>query len=290
MPCIEFKDVSKSLSGNVILNSVSFSVHEGETVALFGIPESSAAQVITIASGISSPDQGTVRVMGTLPRESQRGGMTYSLLGSERFPSYLTPMNFISLCSRHYNFDRATAKQVLRYTGLWNSRNLKFDLLSDPEKQQLCIAPLLCASPAVVLMDSFFPLNGMQAKELFGEAFSKLSSAKTTFLISSDSFANVRNIASRVILLKGGSVVYDVRMRDLMSGEGKSETRVRVSDVVAAAAAVPGARVERDCLVLGEGKARLGPVITLLEESGISVLSVEKGSSLLGLIPGVSER
>ncbi len=290
MPCIEFKDVSKSLSGNVLLNSISFSIQEGEIVALFGIPESSAAQVIAIASGISGPDKGTVRVMGISPGESQRGGMTYSLLGSDRFPAYLTPMNFISLCSKHYNFDRAAAKQALRYAGLWNSRNLKFDLLSDSEKQQLCIAPLLCATPSAVLIDSFFPLSGMRARELFGEAFSKLSSAKTTFLISSDSFANVRDMASRVILLKAGSVVYDVQVRDLLSGEGRSETRIRVSDVVAATALVPDARVERDCLVLGEGNGRLGPVITLLEESGISVISVEKGSSLFGLIPGVFER
>ncbi len=290
MPCIEFREVSKSVYGRKELDSISFSIQQGEVVAVFGNPKSSVSQLMAIASGFSKPDSGAADVLKMLPGDYDGGGMKYSIFGVDTFPPYLTPLNFVTLCARYFGFDMVSGRQAIRDAGIWDSRNLKYDRLSDVEKHLMCLAPLLCATPKIVLMESSLILDNQSSKILFNKAFGRLSQKKTTFVMSAASFAQVEDFATRVILLRNGKIVSDLPVRDIKSTSGRRETRIRVSDVAAASLAIPEAKVEKDCLVIGSGYILLAPIIAKLEASGISVLSVERGNTLFGYVPGVFER
>lgn len=290
MTCIELRNVSKTLDGRKVLDSISFAVSKGEVVAVSGIPETSAAQLMTIASGYSNPDSGTVEVLKTLPGNYKSGGKSYSLWRIETFPPYLTPMRFIALCSKYYGFGISAGKRALRETGLWDLRNLKYEKLSAEEKRRFCMAPLLCANPKVVFVESLFPPDDREAGELFQKILARLSSSETAFMICTDSLSRLRGVATRVILLRDGAIASDARMNDIVSARAGGGTRIRVSDVAAASAVVPEAKVERDCLVLGKGVTAIGPLITKLENSGITILSVEKGNAWFPLDTEVTQR
>ncbi len=290
VPCIEFRNVSKSLHGHNLLDSISFSIGSGEVVALFSSPTTSASELMSIASGFSAPDAGTVDVPRAPPGTRKRRDSMYTIFSSDVFPPYMTPMNFMALCSKHYDFDMAAGKQAIHDAGLWEFRSRKYKGLSDSKKQLMCMAPLLCASPRAVLINSFFPLSGKESMELFGRVFGRLSSTGTAFIVATDSFAHIRNMATRIILLRDSKILLDVQVRDIGSMSGRIATRIRVSDIAAASRTVPEAKVDRDCLVLSRAVVRLSEVITKLEDGGITILSVERGDSLLGFVPGVFER
>lgn len=61
---IEVSQIKKSFGGQVVLNSVSFSVKEGESVAIIGRSGTGKSVLIKHLVGLLSPDEGSVRVDG----------------------------------------------------------------------------------------------------------------------------------------------------------------------------------------------------------------------------------
>ena len=61
---IEVSQIKKSFGDQVVLNSVSFSVKEGESVAIIGRSGTGKSVLITLLVGLLSPDEGSVRVDG----------------------------------------------------------------------------------------------------------------------------------------------------------------------------------------------------------------------------------
>ena len=61
---IEVSQIKKSFGDQVVLNSVSFSVKEGESVAIIGRSGTGKSVLIKHLVGLLSPDEGSVRVDG----------------------------------------------------------------------------------------------------------------------------------------------------------------------------------------------------------------------------------
>src|SRR6266536_2075104 len=84
MPYIEINDVEKSYGPRHVLSGISLSVEEGEFVSIVGGSASGKTTLLKIASGLLTPDRGTVRAGGApvkaFPREAAIVFQNYSLL------------------------------------------------------------------------------------------------------------------------------------------------------------------------------------------------------------------
>lgn len=79
-PFIEMKDISKSFSGNQVLNNVYFSIDKGEVHALVGENGAGKSTLIKILTGIHKRDSGVIRLNGRAvhfshPKEAEQEGL-----------------------------------------------------------------------------------------------------------------------------------------------------------------------------------------------------------------------
>src|ERR1043166_10241357 len=63
-PAIEFRNVSLSFDDRLVLNDISFTLHQGEMIFLTGISGSGKSVLLRLAMGLLKPDSGQVFIEG----------------------------------------------------------------------------------------------------------------------------------------------------------------------------------------------------------------------------------
>ena len=77
---IKMTDISKSFSGNKVLNNVHFTLEKGEIHALMGENGAGKSTLMKVMSGIYTRDSGTIEVKGekvhfTSPKQAEKAGI-----------------------------------------------------------------------------------------------------------------------------------------------------------------------------------------------------------------------
>src|SRR5262245_35941265 len=102
MTLLGFDDVSKRYGSQVALNAVSLCVERGSTVALVGPNGAGKSTLIGVGTGLRSPDQGTVRVLGRDPRSDTARRAFGAVLQESAFPQTLRVVEVVAFAARHY--------------------------------------------------------------------------------------------------------------------------------------------------------------------------------------------
>src|SRR6476661_9852246 len=63
-PAIEFRNVSLSFDDRLVLNDISFTLHQGEMIFLTGISGSGKSVLLRLAMGLLKPDSGQIFIEG----------------------------------------------------------------------------------------------------------------------------------------------------------------------------------------------------------------------------------
>lgn len=200
-----------------ILNSVSFKLHAGETVALIGRSGSGKSTLLNLISGLEPIQTGEVRLRGqalssmkdrqrTLIRGTQVGFVyqAFNLIPT------LTVEDNISLPLALANVAKAEQKtrlsDMLQAIGL-GARGKDFpDQLSGGEQQRVAIARALIHRPALILADE--PTGNLDAVSgrLVLDLLNELVEAHKAALLLVTHSGEVAAVADRVLLLNQGDI------------------------------------------------------------------------------------
>jgi len=170
---VNFVDVSKRFSLRVAgvlqhvqaLDRVSFSVHDGEIVALIGPSGCGKTTALRVAMGLDPSSGGRVTVDG---REVKGCGHDRGMVfqHAELLPwlSALQNVMFgLEMKGVRGQPLRATAQKYLDLVGLTDSQNRRPHQLSGGMKQRVGIARALAIEPKVLLLDE--PFGALDARE-----------------------------------------------------------------------------------------------------------------------------
>ena len=211
---IVFEDVGFSYERGVpVLEGLSFSIHAGECVGLFGANGAGKSTLMQLVLGLL-PHNGSLRVDGlevekkNLAEVRRRVGYVLQDSDNQMFmPTVLEDMVF-GPCN--YGMPRAEAEaradEVLAELGLEALRNRYNHKISGGEKRMAAIATILAMRPSVILMDepsaTLDPVNRRTVIRAIGRM-------EQTCLIASHDLDMILDTCSRVLLLSGGRVVAD---------------------------------------------------------------------------------
>jgi ABC-type sugar transport system ATPase subunit len=221
VPVVAVENISRSYPGVRALRDVSLDLRAGEVHALVGENGAGKSTLIRILSGDTPPDEGTIRIGGNSvafasPSDARRHGIVAIfqelmivpelsvaenvLLGNE--PG---PVGF--LYSRR-EAERRTA-EVLRSLGAGRDIDPRgrADNLSTAKKQIVEIARALVLEAPVIIMDE--PTAALSANEASAliAIVRQLRAEGTSILFVSHRLDEVREIADRVTVLRGGEVI-----------------------------------------------------------------------------------
>jgi branched-chain amino acid transport system ATP-binding protein len=211
---LEVKDIHTYYGDSHILQGVSLTVKEGESVALLG--RNGAGKTTTIKSiiGFEPPRQGRILLRGTditrLPsyRTAQMGvGLVPQ--GRGVFPT-LTVYENVTLAARNAQEGGWTFERVMDTFPLLAARlKNRGAQLSGGEQQMLAIARALMINPELTLLDE--PSEGLAPLIVteIGNIISRLRQEGMSILLVEQNLALALRIAERVYVMNKGRVVFE---------------------------------------------------------------------------------
>jgi branched-chain amino acid transport system ATP-binding protein len=158
------------------IRGVSFSVNEGQIVAILGANGAGKTTLLKTISGVMDPEKGTIQlagkqIQGGAPDSIVRAGVVHVPEGREIFPILTVEENLrIGAYTRH---DRRAIEQdlelVYRYFAILRERrNQEAGTLSGGQQQMLAIGRGLMARPRIMLLDEpSLGLSPLLVKEIF---------------------------------------------------------------------------------------------------------------------------
>ena len=214
---VTFLDVSKRFSLRVdgelhhvqALDRVSFTVSDGEIVALIGPSGCGKTTALRVAMGLDPSSSGRVTVDG---REINGCGHDRGMVfqHAELLPWFTAMQNVmfgLEMKGMRGQPLRATAEKYLELVGLTSSRNRRPHQLSGGMKQRVGIARALAIDPSVLLMDEPFGALDAQTREsLQAELLDIHARTKKTILFVTHDLDEAVLIADRIIVMKDGRV------------------------------------------------------------------------------------
>lgn len=145
------------------LNSVSFTVEQGEFIAIVGTSGSGKSTLLNIIGGLDTPNKGSIEIrnhnLATLKRKEltifRRRNIgfifqNYSLMPVLNvYDNTALPVTF----DRGKHVDHAYIEMLLKDLGLWDKRKSYPDELSGGQQQRTAIARALANKPSLILAD-----------------------------------------------------------------------------------------------------------------------------------------
>jgi phospholipid/cholesterol/gamma-HCH transport system ATP-binding protein len=220
---ITLHNVSKSFGARKVLDDMSIIIRDGECVFVLGKSGVGKSVLLKIIVGLLVPDHGTVNVGGRKVDPEDRNELSFIRRSCGlvfQFPALLDSVTVFEnvsfgLRTRDLSLPEADIEQIvndkIKLVGLSDKILDRYPgVLSFGAQKRVSIARTLAVEPNFLLFDE--PTTGMDPFATTGlnQLIQKLTSElKVTTVVVSHDIKSALKIASRIILLDEGKVVFD---------------------------------------------------------------------------------
>jgi branched-chain amino acid transport system ATP-binding protein len=213
MSLIEVRNVSKHFGGLAALTDVSFALNKGEILGLIGPNGAGKTTMFNVINGFYPPTKGDVYLRGE--KVSKLKPHVLCRLGVARTFQVVRPLQRMSvldnvIASAYIRVKtKAQAEEValdiLKFSGLYDDRQLISKGLPLGKRKRLEIARALATKPEVILLDeSFAGLNPTEINEQI-EIVNRIRTEKgITILIIEHHMKVIMSISDRIVVLNYG--------------------------------------------------------------------------------------
>ena len=224
MAILEVRNIEKHFGRTNVLKDVSFSMEEGNALAIIGSSGSGKTTLLRCLNFLERPDSGQIIVNGeTLFDASEAGKDKDAELRKKRlhfgmvfqqfnlFP-HLTVLDNITLAPiKVKKMPKAEAeklaRELLNKVGLADKEDSYPAQLSGGQQQRIAIARALAMQPDIMLFDE--PTSALDP-EMVGEVLSvmkDLADGGMTMVVVTHEMGFAREVASRVMFMSDGQIV-----------------------------------------------------------------------------------
>ncbi len=208
MSVIEVEGLRKSYGDVQAVKGLSFSVEEGEIVAVLGPNGAGKTTTVEILEGYLTRDAGDVSVLGMDPAHGgtelrQRIGIVLQEVGVDPF---LTVSEVLRKHSEFYRHPRDVA-EVVSLVGLDEKANARVKTLSGGQQRRLDVALGLIGDPELLFLDE--PTTGFDpsARRQAWEIVRNLGDLGKTVLLTTHYMDEAQALADRVVVIADGRIV-----------------------------------------------------------------------------------
>ena len=189
--------ITKSFKEKAVLKGVSFSIEEGDKIALLGNNGAGKSTLFNIIAGQLQADSGTIKTSLDFQREI--GMMPQGDLLIED----LTVAEFVELKSRMNQLKQADINGLLEMVELRESREQMVGSLSGGQKRRLSLLLTILNHPKLIFLDE--PTTGMDL-EAVDNFWKLLEQQEFTSVVVTHDFNQIDAFFTKVLILKEGRI------------------------------------------------------------------------------------
>lgn len=204
---IEVDGIAKEYEGQRVLDSVSFTVDEGEIFGIVGPNGAGKTTLVESIGGLREPDSGSISVLGLHPI-GDRSELTQRLgiqLQESTLQKRARVGEILQTFSTFYERPVDWAELASRF-GLSDRLDASYSSLSGGMKQRLSIALALIGSPQVVILDELTTGLDPRARRSTWDGVERIRDAGVTVILVTHFMDEVERLCDRVMVLDRGRI------------------------------------------------------------------------------------
>ena len=233
MSFLEVENISKQFGTAEVLSNVSFTLNEGESLAIIGASGSGKTTLLRCLNFLEQPDSGRIILRGNVLYDAQehekyddrsirekRLHFGFVFQAFNLFPQYTAFQNIVlarELAAKKlpgYRQDKkaiiekihSEGMDILEQIGLASKRDLYPYQLSGGQQQRVAIARALVSKPRIVIADEpTANLDSDNGEKVLGLMKNINKEEKTTFIFSTHD-PEIWQMANHIVFLHDGSV------------------------------------------------------------------------------------
>ena len=225
MSLLEIRDVSKRFGGLSALANVSYSVHQGEILGLIGPNGAGKTTLFNVVNGFYPPTRGEVlfkkeKISHLKPHQICKLGIgrTFQVVRPLR---RMTALDNVIASSFLHTKDKVKAEEIaleaLRFTGLYEDRNVLSKGLPLGKRKKLEITRALATQPELLLLDeSFAGLNPSEQNELI-DIIRQIRAKGITIMVIEHHMKVIMSLSDRVVVLNYGEKIAEGTPKEIGS-------------------------------------------------------------------------
>src|SRR3954464_8831327 len=209
---IELKEVTKKFGEVSAVNNVTFSVNDGELMALLGPSGGGKTTVLRMIAGLEMPTSGDVFIRGKrvndLSVQQRNIGFVFQNYALFKNMTVFKNIAFGLTIKKWKRSERATRiRELVELFGLQGLEQRYPHQLSGGQRQRVAIARALAPKPSVLLLDEPFGAVDAKIRQELREWLVKLHTELnvTTIFVTHDQ-EEALEVANRIVIFSKGSL------------------------------------------------------------------------------------
>lgn len=209
---LSLKNISKSFSGKVAVEDVSFDVNPGEIIGFLGPNGAGKTTCIRIALGLIKQDSGTVELFGRAPSSHSFGRVAFlpeerGLYKKQTARESIAHMARLNGMSAKEAFP--LADRLLDKYGLGEAKRKKNKNMSKGMAQKVQLLSAIAHDPEFYVLDE--PFSGLDPvnQQVLENMVREIADRGRTIIFSTHVMEHAERLCNRIILMSGGRKVFD---------------------------------------------------------------------------------
>lgn len=222
MDIVVAENLKKKFGDLVAVNSISFSVKEGEVFGFLGPNGAGKTTTMRIIQCVSPKDSGALRVSGMDVDKDPR--KIKNILGVSPQESNLDPdftvLENLNVYARYFDIEKKDAEKRsdkwLTFFQLQGKRDVLIDKLSGGMKRRLLLSRAMLNEPRILILDE--PTVGLdpQARHLIWDLLKELRSQGITILLTTHYMEEAAQLCDRLVIMDNGKILAEGTPRALI--------------------------------------------------------------------------
>ncbi|MDR1958999.1 MAG: ABC transporter ATP-binding protein [Planctomycetaceae bacterium] len=229
---IESVGLTKYYGDFTAVDNVTFRVDKGEVVAFLGPNGAGKSTTMKLLTGYLAPSRGTARIAGHDMSSDRLNGAAKLGYLPENGPLYpdMTPRSLLRFFAQARGLGKLKSeeriKKVIELCALESVVEKPIGKLSRGFRQRVGMAHVLLHEPDVLIMDE--PTAGLDPNQIHDvrETVKRIGQEKT-ILLSTHILQEVEAVASRVLFINEGRLVFDGTIEDFRAGTQDLDQKFR---------------------------------------------------------------